>query len=300
MGKLMIQHAGALASVQDKGRFGYRRYGVPQSGAMDVQAMVQANWLVENEPSFPVIENALHRLSLVAEKPTTVGLTGALAEVTINSNKVKMYQTHKMKPGDILSVSTPMKGVFTYIAIGGQLIAKKDFGSYSTYPLAGLGGLNGTPLKPNDKLIAPHSIPFKKRHIKEPKIPKFSSQQVIRFMTGPEYPHLLTPLENPLFHIDPSSNRIGIRLNGETLMTSKKEILSSAVLPGTIQLPANGKPIILMNDAQTTGGYPRIGKVIDADIGRLAQIRHGQTVRFRQVTPTEASYIKRQQLSTFD
>lgn len=274
MGKLKVIKTGPLATIQDKGRFGFRQYGIPQSGAMDIDSMKMVNSLVGNREDDPVIEFALAGMKLEAMEDTTAGLFGCGAKV--NGQIISDLIVH-LNRGDVLELLPP-KAVYAYLSIGGLLKAKKDFGSYSTYVLGGFGGMDGRALKAGDILetngkTSGSSIDQAQKEVSNVLKP-------IRIMKGPEWGWLKESVENKTFSIDASSNRMGIRLAGSTLQCDGSEIASSAVIPGTIQLPAGGHPIVLMNDCQTTGGYPRIGKVLDEDLGRLAQIPHKMSIEF--------------------
>lgn len=276
MGKLKVIKAGPMATIQDAGRFGYRKFGIPQSGAMDLSSMHSVNRLVGNDLNWPVIEFALMGMKMEALEATTIGVTGADLKV---NGKLIAAQYARVDSGDVIEIGSPRQ-VYAYFAIEGKLRAQEDFGSVSTYLLAGFGGIDGRSLRPGDELITDgigigpirEENPLKKENVSE-----------IRIMHGPEWRHLEDALEAKIFKIDPSSNRMGIRLHGSSIKCNIGEIQSSAVVPGTIQLPPNGLPIVLMNDCQTTGGYPRIGKVLDEDLGKLAQVRAGNQVKFKIV-----------------
>ena len=271
MARLKITKSSPLATIQDEGRFGYRQFGIPQSGAMDSMGMKAANQLVGNNPGDPLIEYALTGLTLEILEDAIVGLYGA--DLQVNGQEV--YSNASMvKIGDVIRLSPP-NDVYAYFSIGGRLQAQSVFESYSTYLPGGFGGLQGRSLKSGDELITNGDGQLQRAEIPAHK------DSLIRFMPGPEWDFLVEPFEQKNFQIDPSSNRIGIRLQGAQLESSRTEIKSSAVIPGTIQLPPNGHPIILMNDCQTTGGYARIGKVLDEDLGRLAQIRPGEKVMLK-------------------
>lgn len=268
-----------MVTVQDLGRFGFCKYGIPQSGAMDRNSMRAANRLVGNDESHPVIEYALMGMQLEALENTVVGIAGATMKVNgqpIQSGSVVLEK------GDMLELSPPEK-VYAYLAIGGLIKAQNDFGSYSTYLMGRFGGIEGRALKTNDVIDTEGGLGLVEPVSKTPVHAQFSPVE-IRFIKGPEADHLKDSLDQTTFTVDPSSNRMGIRLNGQALGCSISEIASSAVIPGTIQLPANGQPIILMNDCQTTGGYPRIGVVPIEDLGKLSQVRPGQSVVLYEVT----------------
>lgn len=267
---------GPIATVQDFGRFGYRRYGIPQSGAMDRQMMIAANQFVGNPENFPVIEFALMGMELEALEETVISVVGASLKV---NGQVK-GKCEKVSVGDKVSVSSPMF-VYGYLGMGGSIQAKEDFGSVSTYERAGFGGMDGRRLQTGDVLVSNGEGEISV----QVDIPTRENAELvtIRIMKGPEW-NLLKELPSfESFQVDGSSDRMGIRLTGARLACDYQEIASSAVIPGTIQLPADGQPIILMNDCQTTGGYPRIGKVFVEDLGRLAQMKPGKKVRMVRV-----------------
>ena len=273
MGKLRVIKAGMMATVQDTGRFGFRQYGIPQSGAMDISMMNEVNYLVGNAGEYPVIEFALVGMKLVAVEESIIGVMGAMAKV--NGAHIEGVSCLLSK-GDVLEMEKPF-GVYGYLGIGGILNAKKDFGSCSTYILAGFGGIEGRALEVGDVLVTRDESVFEKRTIEQQKLA--SNATTISILKGPEWAMLKESSEGKVFTIDPSSNRMGVRLAGAKLKCDGAEIISSAVIPGTIQLPPNGEPIILMKDCGTTGGYPRIGKVLEEDMGKLAQVAHKKTIQ---------------------
>ncbi|MEO9483102.1 MAG: biotin-dependent carboxyltransferase family protein [Ekhidna sp.] len=273
MGKLKMIKLGPLTTLQDFGRFGYRRFGIPQSGAMDKEWMIVANTLVGNPMDWPVLEFAMRGLKFEVLEEVKISVVGASICVNGKSLNEKAFS---LKMGDQVEVSSP-KHVYGYLGISGRIRAKEDFGSVSTYLMAGFGGLDGRAVRAGDIIESDGAG----METKERKIPPRDTQGIaaIRIMKGPEW-GLLKELPDALvFEVDASSNRMGIRLNGK-LACDFREIASSAVVPGTIQLPANGEPIVLMNDCQTTGGYPRIGKVLDEDLGKLAQLKSGAKISF--------------------
>ena len=277
MGKVRFLKIQGLASIQDEGRFGVRRYGIPQSGAMEVEAMHQANNLVGNPLSFPVVEFALNGFTLEAVEPTILGFAGASTQVIVN-NEVSKTNPISVASGDIVKVAAPADRVYSYMSIQGLMIAKLDFESYSTYPLAKLGGLNGEYLRANDLLTTENAL-----HKQVISRAQKECSTTIRIMKGPEWNMLREHPNIKQFTVSSDSNRMAIKLSGDHLDCQKVEILSSAVIPGTIQLPPGGYPIVLMKDCQTTGGYPRIAKVIDEDLGKLAQKRPGELVKLELI-----------------
>ncbi len=274
MGKLIVTKAGPIATIQDFGRFGYRKYGIPQSGAMDKRWMIVTNRIVGNPDDYPVVEFAISGMTLRAEQDILMSLVGA--SMSVNRKEVTNSSVELSK-GDEVVISRPIYN-YAYLAVSGLLRAQMDFGSYSTYVRAGFGGMEGRTLRKGDILISERAS----NKISDIETPLRRNEEItkIRIMKGPEWDVLKELPSSKVFRINSASDRMGIRLTGEKLEANYREIISSAVVPGTIQLPSDRNPIILMNDCQTTGGYPRIGKVLDEDLGKLAQIGVNEKVSF--------------------
>lgn len=275
MGKLVVIKSGPLATVQDRGRFGLRRYGIPQSGAIDVFKMEFVNRCLGKQKHMPVIEFALMGLKLQASERTAVAFAGCSAK--LNGKLCSDFSVY-LEVDDILELSPPVD-VYGYFTIGGALNLDKVFGSYSTYLPAKFGGIEGRSLKKGDVLESKGEVLLVKTEFT-----RNEHLAPIRYMKGPEWKYTTGTLDTEQFQVAPPSNRIGVRLEGLRMECKVKEIKSSAVVPGTIQLPPDGQPIVLMNDCQTTGGYPRLGKVVDEDLGKLAQVRAGNKVRFNLIS----------------
>ena len=268
----MIQ-TGPMTTVQDFGRFGYRRYGIPQSGAMDKEWMITANQMVGNPDHFPVVEFAISGIKIEALADTSIAILGA--QVKLNDKELSESYA-KLSQGDLIEIAPPAH-VYAYIAIGGKLHTKEDFGSYSTYIRAGFGGINGREIGKGD-LLKTSGRTGKRQDISPPE-KSLENLVGINIMKGPEW-DLLKELPSLItFKVDSSSDRMSVRLTGAKLDCDYHEIASSAVIPGIIQLPPDGQPIVLMNDCQTTGGYPRIGKVLKEDMGKLAQLKPGKEIK---------------------
>jgi len=274
MGKISLLRSRPLVTIHDQGRFGFRKYGIPQSGAVDKDGMHIANGLVGNKENAPIIEFAIGGMSFETLERTAIGVFGA--GIKLNGKPLR-ESAIIAESGSVLEISSP-KLVYGYLAIGGKLQLPTSFNSFPTYLPAKFGGIEGRSLRKGDVL---QSVGVEKTcHIPS----RHLETHIIKFIVGPEWEALKTPFEAEEYQIDPSSNRIGTRLIGESLECTLSEIKSSAVVPGTIQLPPNGQPIVLMNDCQTTGGYPRIGKVLEEDLGKLGQARVGQKIRFEEVS----------------
>lgn len=301
-GGIEILKAGILMSVQDGGRFGYRKYGVPVSGALDAHAYRLANWLVENEPGAPVIEMTLQGGIFKFHQEAKVGVTGAESEVHINGEKAKMNKTLFLESGDTLIVGRAKAGCRSYLAIGGKWTLNKVMSSYSTCLSAGFGGLEGRVLQKEDRIFWENArAKNEAREIPKELVPHYAIKQTLRIMKGPEWDHLSSEQQSEFlestYHISSESNRMGLRLKGQkSLKLDYPEMKSAPVVPGIIQLPRSGEPIILMQDAQSVGGYPRIAKVSDADLWRTAQLWTRNELHFKIINNKESiqlsSYFK--------
>jgi len=295
---MQVIKGGLLTTIQDRGRSGYRKLGIPQSGALDRRAYRQANWLVANAPDAPVLECTLLGGKFRFEQPTTIAITGADMGATLNDLSCPMNQSIAIKAGDVLTLGYAKDGVRAYIGIQGVPDIAQVMGSYSTYTLGEFGGYKGRALQGGDSFKWENGHPQNpNRTLSEDVLPYFFMEKnIIRVMRGPEWEKLSLSaqrlFENTFYTIQNDSNRMGIRLSGESLQLNDNYLMSSsATLPGTVQLPPNGQPIVLMHDGQTTGGYPRIAKVIEADLGRIAQIPYNGSMCFRIVDEIEARQL---------
>ena len=288
---LEIIQPGTHPSIQDQGRFGQRGFAIPQSGCLDDVSFNLANHLVGNSSNEAVIEIIGGRFECVILEGMSLGVVGVGVKVKLNGQFISSQKTIQTKKEDRIRVEA--RGL-TYLAVSTGLQGQMNLGSVSTYALANLGGLNGTLLKKGDKIAVKSRIENNMYELPEQVMPKPTGDQVIRILKGPEQDRLLisgSEIESGKWRISPKSNRMGIRLEGESLPSKQGETNSVPTFPGTIQLTNEGLPIILMNDAQTTGGYPRIGQVIKADMPRLARLILGGTIKFKFVEIYEARHI---------
>lgn len=299
MPKVYVISPGILCTVQDAGRYGFLRYGMPATGAMDEISMRIANRLVGNAPDAAVLEATLQGPSLVFEKDTYIAIAGAEMPSTLDGHTIPSYQTVRVKAGDVLQMGKVTWGARAYIAVAGGFRVPEVMGSRSTFLSAGVGGLEGRPLQKGDKL---EYLCIWER-IKAVRIPdEFLSwlrrDGPLLIYPGPELHRftreaVFTLLTNP-YTISAESNRMGYRLEGPALNVKKglsADIVSTGVLPGTIQVPGDGKPVLLMADAQTTGGYCRLALLAKAEISRAAQLKPGDSLRFGEAQPEQAKEL---------
>jgi biotin-dependent carboxylase-like uncharacterized protein len=312
-----VLRAGTLSSVQDLGRAGYRHLGICRSGALDTLALTVANQLVGNANHAAGLEITLGPVALRFPRATRIALAGADFAATLDDVPVHAWWSVTVAAGQTLTLRAAKRGMRAYLAVAGGIDVLPMLGSRSTDLTAGFGGLGGRALKDGDRLPvggpgAAAGPAFKPGMpafgVKSPAWCRFARLEpgarhvanhvagqplVMRVLPGPEYGSFsgaaLDALWSQDWQVTPHSNRMGYRLSGPALKRKKNgELLSHGVVPGTIQVPPNGQPIVLMGDAQTAGGYPKIGAVISADLWRLAQARLNSHLCFVECTPAEA------------
>lgn len=276
---LKVLKAGFFTSIQDLGRFHHRKKGVPVSGCMDQPSVYKANTLLENDVHSAVLEITMTGPTLVFEKDTFIVIAGAIISVTLNNEPIQNYKVYQVKEGDILSYGKLKKGIRTYLAVKGGFKTEEILGSRSFY----------VPITDRNRIEDGDEVPYGENKSFSPKISEIKvdsllDETVLEVYKAPEF-DLLTDrqLENLFskeFTVSKENNRMAYQLS-ETLEGHKHSILTSATLPGTIQLTPSGKLIILMKDGQTTGGYPRILQLSDRSISVLAQKREGNTISFK-------------------
>ncbi|QZN97011.1 5-oxoprolinase subunit PxpC [Symbiopectobacterium purcellii] len=288
---LKIIHAGLHTSVQDAGRHHLRHLGISQSGALDTPALSIANLLVGNAMSEAGLEITLGKFAATFTSSCWIALTGADSHAELDGKPVWTGWRFHVKAGQTLRLRMPRRGMRSYLAISGGLGLPDVLGSLSTDLKAGFGGYLGRPLQDGD------TLPLKKAAYRKPHKPVGIKQILfsnrVRVLPGPEYHEFSEEARDTFWRtgwqLSPQSNRMGYRLQGPALTRiTSRELFSHGVLPGVIQVPHSGQPILLLADAQTTGGYPRIACVIDADLFHLAQIRLGEPIHFIPCTLDDA------------
>ena len=269
---------GFYTSIQDKGRFGFQNYGVPVSGCMDENSAEIANQILENLRSSALLELTMTGCSLEFKKDTIIAVTGSDMNAKLNGSSIQMYNKIDVKKGDLLSFGRFESGFRTYIAFQGGIKSEKVMKSRSMYN----GITKSFKIQKNDKIVLNNSI-NKSRSTNQEKIQKLILSDNIECYKGPEF-HKLSKenKENLLkkqFSISNNHNRMGYILN-EKIKNNIKPIITSHVMPGTVQLTPGGKIIILMRDCQTTGGYPRILQLTNSAINILSQKMTNSEIKF--------------------
>ena len=279
-----LVRAGMFTTVQDLGRAGHRSAGVGTSGAADAFALRVANMLVGNRDNAAALEFTLVGPELRFSHDTVVALGGA------ECPGLDSWRPTLLPSGDTLKLGAVRNGCRGYLAIAGGILTAPVLGSRSTHVRAALGGLHGRALRDADRLPLGLASPQVAAHWHvDPRLrPPYSLEPEVRFVAGAEYAEF-DGWRGQSFVVTPQSDRMGMRLRGDSIRRrSNTELLSAPVVPGTIQVPPDGQPIVLGPDAQTIGGYPQFGHVISLDLPLVAQLRPGDRVRFREVTVGEA------------
>lgn len=291
-----VMQAGLGNTIQDLGRFGYRRLGMPVAGATDPILMSCANALVGNSLHQSVLEIPLSgpHLQLVAGD-VQIALTGTirakLKQLDGVVKELKTYRSYCMSTGDVLELGASTGTA--YLAISGGIDCPLVLKSYSTYTRASIGGIEGRNLQVGDRFT---STEISLEGIKDRQgEPWQHSQDPIRMISGPQddafTDEVRQTLSNSSYQVLQGTDRMGMRLSGEKLThvePKAADIISDGMIPGAMQVPASGDPIILLADSQTVGGYPKIGVVISADLPRLAHFRPGQALKFQWVDHAQA------------
>jgi len=288
-------------TIQDGGRQGWRRFGIPGAGPMDTMSFAIANALVGNRLSEPAIEFAYAGGEWVVEAASCrIAVAGGDFDLRIDDRPARAYRSIVVHRHQHLRLGSAPGRVWGYLAVAGGLDLPLEFGSCCTDARSVIGGQFVRPIAPND------AVPLQRdRASTEPERianPPTESPGPLRITLGPQEDYFtrqaLSAFLSEEFKVTWQQDRVAYRMEGPELTHAKGfNIISESVIPGCIQVPGSGMPIILMRDAGTNGGYPKIGTVITADLGRLAQCRPGSRVRFQAVGVEEAQAIRRQFLA---
>jgi biotin-dependent carboxylase-like uncharacterized protein len=288
---------GALNVVQDLGRPEHLPLGVSTSGAMDAPALVLANWLAGNDEGAAGIELGIFPFRVRFLRPARFACTGATASLRLPARNASTWWSGTAQQGDVLVIEPPVLGARAYLAIQGGIDVPPVLGARATDLKSGFGGLDGRGLRKGDRLeLGPSGEshgPARPIGIAPPSRLRFADElatgtATIRVLAGAEHPQFtreaVQAFEHTPYRLTPDCNRQGYRLEGAPLKTRRPlELLSHGIVPGTVQVPPSGQPILQLAEANTCGGYPKIGAVIEPDLWRLAQLRPGQQVRFEVV-----------------
>lgn len=295
-----------MTTVQDLGRWGHQALGMPVAGAMDAFALRAGNVIVGNDPGAAALEiTVVGPASTVAEGDGVICLSGGELGLEINGERVSSWTAHHVTAGDRVSVSGPVgAGCRGYLCVSGGIDVPVVMGSRSTYLRAKIGGLEGRALKAGDVLATGENPPLWRRSesfaCPAALRPDYLNERPIRVVLGPQEdcftPQGIETFLGSEYVLTNEADRMGFRLEGPAIEhTGGADIISDGIPLGAVQVPGHGKPVVMMADRQTTGGYTKIAVVVTADIGLLAQRMPGDTVRFEKVEFEEALAIAREE-----
>lgn len=288
---------GLLTTVQDRGRIGYQQYGMVVCGVMDAFAFQVGNILVGNQRNSACLEITWTGPTLRFQADALIALTGADLSPRLDQQSAPMWKGFFVEKGQVLSFGRPVEGIRTYLAVSGGFDVPEIMGSRSTYIKGGIGGYLGRPLQEGDVLtLGETPAPPSGRQLAYRLRPRYNKEITLRAVPGPQSEAFTDESIHTFFReayeITPRSDRMGYQLKGPPLTHKERaDILSDAIAPGSVQVPAEGMPIVLMADRQTTGGYAKIATVVSYDLPRLAQAGPGCKVRFEPIEVTEAGKL---------
>ena len=287
-----------LATIQDSGRRGWRKFGVPASGPMDAFAFHAANTLVDNSPNHAAVEIGMGDITLRTLHDCVISIAGVGYGLSIYIWDFPLWSSYYVRAGWTIRLNKLDSGMWVYLAIAGGIETKSILGSRSTYLRGHFGGLDGRQLQAGDILRSgnPSSSLNKlaARTLPEEARPTYTDNPIVDVVMGPQEKYFteesIATFMSQEYTVSHTSDRMGYRLEGAALKhRNKSELISEGMTMGAIQVPSNGQPIVMMADSPTTGGYPKIGTVVSADLPLLAQCVPGRSkIRFKETTVAKA------------
>jgi biotin-dependent carboxylase-like uncharacterized protein len=295
---LRVLSPGLLTTIQDRGRPHALASGVPPGGAMDRFAHSAANLLVWNDPSAATLECTLTGPRLAAERDCMVAITGADLAPQVNGKEAPMWTSFQLAAGDVLSFAGRRLGARAYVAVSGGIAGDRWLGSTSTNLMVARGGMHGRALLAGDVISGgePPAAPPAGRTLPPERRPDYADH-TLHAIAGPQ---LRDGLFGRPFHVRTDSNRMGFRLDGEPLDMGTEDILSFVLVAGAVQVPPDGRPILLMADHQTAGGYPVAAVVVSASMPVAAQLAPGDELRFEEIPIERALELRAAQREGLD
>jgi biotin-dependent carboxylase-like uncharacterized protein len=287
---------GAYTTVQDRGRFGYQQFGVPVCGVVDSFAYRVANALVGNFQGQAVLEATILGPTLKVFDQGLIAVTGGDLAPFLNNPPLPMWESVAIHPGDIVQFKGIKSGCRAYIAVAGGIDVPMVMGSRSTYVAGKIGGIDGRPLAAGDRLNKGDGRGKAGIRVPSDLIPSYSDDIEIGVILGPQDDYFSDGIDKffgSTFKVSTKADRMGYRLEGDPIMHRdgvEKSIISEPSVPGGIQVPPDGQPIVVLVE-QTVGGYTKIATVISPDIGKVGQTKPGNRIRFRQVELEKAHRI---------
>ena len=285
---MTVLQPGPLSLLQDSGRHGYHRLGLSNGGPLDSAAFHYCNHLLQNPVGSTAIEISVGGLQLRAEVDTCICLTGAGMPLSINGEERALWEVHPVRSGDAIRVGFATAGCRAYFGVAGGFTIEPSFGSTATVVREHIGGLRGERLQAGDQLPCPTVTACKRYYLAERDRPHYQNTLTVRVIPGYQQRHFNRVQQRRFFgssfRVSERCDRMGYRLEGPAIACDIDGILSEGICFGAIQLPPDGQPIVLLNDRQTIGGYPKIGAALALDAARLSQLTPGCTVHFAPIS----------------
>jgi len=283
-----VNESGFLSLLQDRGRFGHHRIGLTTGGPMDLNAYKICNRLLGNPEDAAVVEVTLGGLVVTATADHLICVTGAPVELKINDQILPRWSCHQLNIGDTLSLTPGEVGLRSYLGVANGFDIDLDFHSTSTVVRESIGGLNGDKLAAGDVLNCGGFEGRLKMKLPSEQHPIYKNHASLRVIPGYQYDDFskldVKRFFSNRYTVSDRSDRMGYRLLGPSIQNKSEQLLSEGISLGAIQIPADGQPIVLLNDRQTIGGYPKLGSVFSLDVSLLSQLRPGNTVEFNQIS----------------
>lgn len=305
MSKIKIVKAGLFTTIQDKGRWGYQRFGMSVAGAMDHFATRVANMLVGNDEYAAVLEGTYLGPEIIFDCDEVIAITGTNMKPKINGEAIEMWTSIPVNAGDKLTFSGVLRGLRCYIAFSRGLDVPDIMGSKSTFTRGNVGGFEGRKLANNDEItLGERKLDSTGSYLPKKYIPLYEKDQIIRVVMGPQDDHFtdeaIETFLNSSFKITSEADRMGYRLEGPKIVhKTVADIISDGIVFGSIQVPGHGSPIVMMADRATTGGYTKIATAITPDLSVLAQMSPGGSMNFKKVTVNESHELYKEYESKF-
>ena len=288
----LVKQPGILSLIQDAGRFGSFSLGLTNGGPIDLEAFKWANRLCSNPLNATAIEVSLGGLTLTAQVNSTIAITGANMPFTINGNIKETWRSYHVKAGDVVELGYANHGMRCYLAVTGGFVIPKVFGSTATVCRESIGGLTGEKLKEGDMLPCSNEQRKSNLILIASLRPQYKNEVVLNTIPSYQQKHFPSHQQRLFYSseyvVSNSIDRMGYRLSGQKIMCNIDGVLSEGICHGAVQIPADGQPIVLLNDRQTIGGYPKIGAVSSIDTPKLGQLNQGGKVRFEPISMERA------------
>lgn len=289
---LTVTQSGPLSLLLDGGRFGSHRLGLTTGGPLDFEAYHYCNRLLCNAVDSTVIEISAGGLTVTSNCDSFICLTGAPMPLTINGTACDNWTVHPIRNGDVIAIGYAPIGCRSYLGVAGGFAIAPYLGSTATVPREGVGGLHGRPLARGDHLPCPPTDNRRCLQLPHNARPRYQNRATVRVVPGYQV-RAFDRIEQRRFFgaeytVTARADRMGYRLSGAPVRCTVGGIRSEGICFGAVQIPPDGQPIVLLNDRQTIGGYPKIGTVLASDAWRLAQLTSGGIVHFAPITPGTA------------